>query len=98
MREVGKLTLQIQPPTTTTPARVCIIAAGALPDDQGAIHLSAECLTLEEVERQINALQDELDALHTEARPVLSQQAGEEQDGAVPASVLVFSGGEAAKP
>ncbi len=76
MREIGTFTLQIQPATTVSPVRVSIVAAGAPPDDLGAMHLSPECVTLDELEGQINGLQDELDALRAEARRAFAGSAG----------------------
>ena len=76
MRETGTLAIQIEPATTASPTRVRIVATGRPLDDLGAMRLSADCLTLDELEAQINALQDELDALHAEARRAFSQSAG----------------------
>ena len=76
MGEVGTFTLHIQPATTASPTRVSVVAAGAPLDDLGAMHLSPECVTLDELEGQINGLQDELDALRAAARRAFSETAG----------------------
>src|SRR4051812_43194562 len=71
MRQLGSFTLNIEPATATTPARVSIRLAGARPDEKGVLHLTPDCMTIDQVEGQIN-LQDELDALRTEAGRVFA--------------------------
>ena len=76
MRQIGTFALQIEPATTVTPTRVSIVVSGAPQNEQAVIHLSPDCVTLDEFEGQINGLQDELDLLRTEARRVFMDNAG----------------------
>jgi hypothetical protein len=52
------------------------VVAGAPLDEQGVMHVSPECVTLDELEGQLNGLQDELDVLRAEARRAFAQTAG----------------------
>jgi hypothetical protein len=76
MRQIGTFALQIEPATTARPTRVSIVVSGAPQDDQTVIHLSPDCVTLDEFEGQINGLQDELDLLRAEARRAFADNAG----------------------
>ncbi len=67
---------QIRPATTASPPRVSVVVAGAPLDEQGVMHVSPECVTLDELEGQLNGLQDELDVLRAEARRAFAQTAG----------------------
>ncbi len=49
---------------------------GAAPDDRGLLHVSPGCITLDELEGCINALQDELDVLRADARRAFTVTAG----------------------
>ncbi len=73
MRTVSAFELHIQPETEAWPIRVSICLAGATPDDRGVLHLSPDCMRLDDLEGCINALQDELDLLRVRAREAFSQ-------------------------
>ncbi len=73
MHAVGAFELHIEPETETRPLRVSICLAGAVPDDRGVLHLSPDCMRLDDLEGCINALQDELDLLRVRAREAFSQ-------------------------
>jgi len=68
MRTTGAFTLHVEPATEAMPARVSIVVSGAPPDATGLLHLTPDCMTLDQLESCINALQDELDVLRAEAR------------------------------
>jgi hypothetical protein len=68
MRTAGTLTLHIEPASGAMPARVAILLANVGADDQRHVRLTPDCMTLDELEGQINALQDELDLLRADAR------------------------------
>ncbi len=68
MRTAGAFELHIGPETEAHPLRVSICLSGARPDARGVVHMSPDCMTLDELEGCINALQDELDLLRVEAR------------------------------
>jgi len=74
MRQLGTFTLNIEPATEAIPARVSIGLSGPRPDEKGILHLTPDCMTLDELEGQINGLQDELDALRAEARRSFADQ------------------------
>ncbi|GJD49074.1 hypothetical protein OPKNFCMD_1803 [Methylobacterium crusticola] len=76
MRQLGTVTLHIEPATTAMPARVSVAVAGPTTRPDEAVYLTAQCVTLDELEGQINGLQDELDVLRAEARRVFADQAG----------------------
>ncbi len=73
MRDVGTFALHVQPATTASPTRVAVVFTG---DEQGLMQLTPECLTLDELEGQLNGLQDELDVLRAEARRAFAGGAG----------------------
>ncbi len=68
MHAVGAFELHIEPGTETRPMRVSICLVGAVPDDRGVLHLSPDCMRLDDLEGCINALQDELNLLRVRAR------------------------------
>ncbi len=74
MRTIGAFELHIEPETETRPLRVSICLAGAVPDARGVLHLSPDCMLLDDLEGCINALQDELDLLRAEARRAFMQR------------------------
>ncbi|WP_018260333.1 hypothetical protein [Methylobacterium sp. WSM2598] len=76
MRQLGTVTLYVEPATTTMPARVSVAVAGTSGPNEEVVCLTAECVTLDELEGQINGLQDELDVLRAEARRIFSEQSG----------------------
>ena len=76
MRPAGVFTLSVEPATEAMPARVSIALTGATPDARGVLHVTPDCLTLDELEGWINGLQDELDVLRAEARRVFTSSTG----------------------
>ena len=58
----------------TTPLSIAL--TGAAPDHQGVLHVTPNCMSLDELEGCINALQDELDVIGGEALPRLCQRHG----------------------
>jgi hypothetical protein len=76
MRTAGFFILNIEPETPSSPARLSIALSGAVPDHRGVLHVTGECMTLDELEGCINTLQDELDAIRAEARRVLAASTG----------------------
>ncbi len=76
MRTVGAFELHIEPATETKSLRVSIALVGAQPDEWGILHLTPECLRLDDLESCINALQDELDVLRAEARRAFTAGVG----------------------
>jgi hypothetical protein len=76
MRLAGAFTLSVEPATEVLPTRVSITLTGAVPDAQGVLHLTPDCMTLDAVENCINGLQDELDVLRAEARQVFTSKTG----------------------
>ena len=76
MRPAGAFTLFVDPATEVLPARVSITLTDAAPDAHGVLHLTPDCMTLDELESCINGLQDELDVLRAEARRVFTSSTG----------------------
>lgn len=76
MRQVATFALQIEPATLAAPPRVCVVVSVAPTGGGDAVPLTSACLTLDEMEGQINGLQDELDLLRAEARRVFAENAG----------------------
>jgi hypothetical protein len=76
MRPAGAFTLFVEPATEVLPARVSITLTGAASDAHGVLHLTPDCMTLDELESCINGLQDELDVLRAEARRVFTSSTG----------------------
>ena len=76
MRTAGAFTLHVEPATEAMPARVSIVLTGAVADAKGILHVTPDCMTLDELESCINALQDELDVLRAVARGVFDSTAG----------------------
>ena len=68
MRPAGLFTLHIEPATQAMPARVSVALSSPVADAGGVLHMTPVCMTLDELESCINALQDELDVLRAEAR------------------------------
>ena len=67
MRTTGVFILHVEPTTVAHPAMVSIALTGAVPDAHGILHLTSGCLTLDDLERCITALQDELDVARRSA-------------------------------
>ena len=77
MRLTGAFTLHVEPWSDTHPPRVSIVlTTGAAPDERGLLHITPDCMTLDELEGCINALQDELDVLRADARRAFTVSAG----------------------
>src|SRR5687767_6268357 len=75
MRTAEMFVLNVEPETTAMPVRVSIALTGAVPDCHGVLHVTPNCMSLDELEGYINALQDGLDVIRWEARST-AQQAG----------------------
>ena len=76
MRTAGTFVLHVVSETPSTPTRISIALSGAIPDQRGVLHVTPECMTLDELEGCINGLQDELDVIRAEARRVLFSSTG----------------------
>jgi hypothetical protein len=76
MRTAGMFVLNVEPETPAMPGRVSIALTGAAPDHQGVIHVSPICMSLDELEGYINALQDDLDVIRGQARRVFTTTMG----------------------
>ena len=68
MRTLSTFGLHIEPATEGRPACVSIAVSGATRDHLGVLRLTPDCMTLDELEGHMNALQDELELLRAEAR------------------------------
>ena len=66
MRTAGMFVLNVEPETTAIPKRVSIKLTGAVPDHHDVLHVTPNCMSLDELEGYINALQDELDVIRGE--------------------------------
>jgi hypothetical protein len=58
------------------PPRVSVVLPAAGPDRDGVLRLTPQCMTLDELEGAINALQDELDLMRADARRAFTISAG----------------------
>ena len=67
MRPLSTFALKIQRGEDHEPSRISVVLSTA-PDADGILRLSPQCMTLDELEGAINALQDELDVLRADAR------------------------------
>lgn len=76
MRTAGAFELHIEPETETRPMRVSVCFFGAVPDERGVLHLSPDCMRLDQIEGCINSLQDELDTLRMRARVAFATATG----------------------
>ena len=72
----GNVRADVEPETTAIPRRVSIALTGAAPDHQGVLHVTPNCMSLDELEGCINALQDELDVIRGEARRIFVASVG----------------------
>jgi hypothetical protein len=70
MHDTGTFELHIRPGDALVPARVKIALQRHTEDEDGRLFITPECATLDEIEGQINALQDELDELRMRARRI----------------------------
>ena len=64
----GTLELEIRPGTPDNPAGVKIALLRYTRGEDVRLFITPECVSFEEIEGQINALQDELDELRDRAR------------------------------
>jgi hypothetical protein len=76
MRTLGTFTLHIQRSADHEPVRASVALTGAAADAEGVLHLTPDCLTLDQLEGAINGLQDELEILRADARRVFVATAG----------------------
>jgi len=63
MRALSTFGLEIQRDKDHDPLRVSVVLATAAPDVDGVLRLTPQCMTLDDLEGAINAMQDELDVL-----------------------------------
>ena len=76
MRNLSTFALEIERIDNHEPTRVSVVLSIAAPDADGVLRLSPQCMTLDELEGAINALQDELDVLRADARRAFTVSAG----------------------
>ena len=75
MHTLGTFALYIRPGDPLTPARVRIVIQDHLTLEDGRVFITPECTSLDELEGQINALQDDLDELRARANRAFQQGA-----------------------
>ena len=75
MHTLGTFALYIHPGDPTTPARVRVMIQSPIADENGRLFLTPECTSLDELEGQINALQDNLDELRARAKRAFQRSA-----------------------
>ena len=68
MRVVETFELEIQPGDEVLLARMALVLQKEVRDGLGRLRLTPECLSLDEMEGHINALQDELEQIRQQAR------------------------------
>ena len=76
MNRISAFELHIHPSDALAPARVSIAVQHRVVDPAGRVLITPECSSLDDIEGQINALQDELDELRERARRVFSPLEG----------------------
>lgn len=76
MRNLSTFALEIERTDNHDPTRVSVVLSTAAPDADGVLRLTPQCMTLDELEGAINALQDELDLLRADARRAFMVRAG----------------------
>jgi hypothetical protein len=77
MRTLNTFALEIQRgKDDREPSRVSVVLPAATPDADGVLRLTPQCMTLDELEGAINALQDELDVMRADARRAFTVSAG----------------------
>ena len=74
MHTLGTFALYIRPGDPLFPARVRIMVQGYTREDSGRVFITPECTSLDELEGQINALQDDLDQLRARAKRAFHQE------------------------
>ena len=60
MRNLSTFALEIERTDSHEPTRVSVVLSTAAPAADGVLRLTPQCMTLDELEGAINALQDEL--------------------------------------
>ena len=75
MHDTGTFELHVRPGDTAAPARVTIALQRHAEGEGGRLLVTPECATLDEIEGQINALQDDLDELRMRARRIFQSVA-----------------------
>ncbi len=73
MQALSTFALYIRPGDPLMPARVRIMVQGYTSDEDSRVLITPECTSLDELEGQINALQDDLDQLRARAKRVFQQ-------------------------
>ena len=68
MRASGAFQLVIEPETETRPMRATVVLVDARPDERGTVKMTPECMSLDVLEGCLNAIQDELDMVRSDAR------------------------------
>jgi hypothetical protein len=68
MQTPGTFALYIQPGDSLSPARVKVMVQGHITDADGRAFITPECLSFDELEGHINAVQDDLDQLRARAK------------------------------
>jgi hypothetical protein len=68
MHLLGAFELEVRPGSPDTPAAVKLALLRYTRGEDGRLFITPECMSFEEIEGQINALQDELDELRDRAR------------------------------
>ncbi len=76
MRNLSTFALEIERTDNHDPTRVSVVLSTAAPDADGVLRLTPQCMTLDELEGAINALQDELDVLRADAGRAFTMSAG----------------------
>ena len=74
MHALRTFALYIQPRDPLTPARVTIMVQGHTEDENGHLFITPACVSLEELEDQINALHDSLDLLRARAKRAFQRE------------------------
>ena len=77
MRTLNTFALEIQRcQEDREPSRVSVVLSAVAPDANGVLRLTPQCMTLDELEGAINALQDDLDVMRADARRAFTVSAG----------------------
>lgn len=70
MSQLCILELEVEEGTDTNPTRTSVVFAQEVREGNGRLHVTPDCVTLDELESQINALQDDLDEMRRQARRI----------------------------
>ena len=76
MQTAGIFVLNVEPETAGMPTRVSLALSGVMPDRRGILHVTRTCMSLDELEGCINAIEDELEVIRAEARRIFTASAG----------------------